>query len=689
MATDPVCGMFVDERTADLTLYRANRTYYFCSSACRQQFAEPERELTLLRRRLAVAWPLATAILVLSYGPHFSVWAWLAFGFATVVQFYAGLPFYRGTADAIRARSWNMDVLIAVGTTAAYGYSVASLVVPTIPSAFYFDAASLIIALILTGNYLEHFVRERARGSVRALGELMPSSARVMRGGVEIEVPVSEVRIDDLVRVRPGAPFPADGVVREGVSSVNESLVTGESLPVPKGPGDPVVAGTVNGEGQLTVRATHVGADTFLARVGQLLTEAESAHVPLQRLADRIASIFVPVVLILALGSAIAWFFFGGADESIAVLVFVSVVITACPCAFGLATPAALVAGTGRAAEEGILFRGRDSIEQASRVTIVLTDKTGTLTLGAPVLTDVIPRQPGTEQEVIALAAGIEAGSEHVLARAVQAVARSRAVAPADVAEIVADPGRGARGRFGGEEVGLLAGHVARAAGTDLGPLDPTARALEREGKSWSVLTRAGRVLGVLGFADEVRPEAAEAIRELREDGIDVAMLTGDHETAARRVAEPLGIRDVRARLTPESKLREIEARESSGGGVAYVGDGINDAPALARADLGIAIGTGTEVAREAGGVILVSSDLRGIPGALRIARRTVRKVRGNLAWALGYNIVLLPIAMGALVPVFGLAIFHVLPVTGAIAMAASSSLVVLNSYSLRFVHLR
>lgn len=686
MATDPVCGMYVDERLADLTLVRENRTYFFCSTGCLRQFAEPERELARLRHRLAVAWPLSLAVVLLTYVVRFPGGPWVAFGLAGVVQFYPGLSFYQGTRDAIRNRIWNMDVLIAVGTSVAFGYSAATLFDTALPVARYFDASALIITLILTGNYLEHLVRERAHGSLRKLHEVLPSVATVVRDGYEQELPVAEVRPGDRLRVRPGGRFPADGTVVEGRSSVSEALVTGESLPVAKAPGDPVIAGTVNGEGLVSVRATRVGTDTFLAQVGQLVTEAETSHVPLQRLADRIASIFVPVVLVLATGTAVGWFELGGAGWTIALLAFVSVAITACPCAFGIATPAAIVVGTGRAADEGVLFKGHASIEQASRIDTVVSDKTGTLTRGVPSLTDLVPADGWDEAHLLALAAGIEAGSEHPLARAVLEAARARGIAPAGVQDVRADPGRGAWGVWNGEPVGVTGGTSGGPDGVDLGSLAGSAEDLARQGKAWSVVLRGSRPAGLLGFFDDVAPGAPEAVRALQADGIEVVMATGDHERAARLVAERVGIREVHSRMSPGDKLRLIEELQSHGRRVAYVGDGINDAPALARADLGIAIGAGTEVAREAGGVILLRSDFRGVALALRIGRRTVRKVRGNLTWAVGYNSVLLPVAMGALVPVVGLGVFQVLPFVGALAMAISSTLVVLNSYSLRWV---
>ncbi len=687
MATDPVCGMFVDERTTELKLVRDNRSYSFCSTHCLAEFAQPERALRGLRQKLAVAWPLSVAILLLTYAIRLPDGPWVILALATVVEFYPGFQFFVSTRDALKSRNWNMDILIAVGTTAAFGYSVAVLLLPNrLPPALYFDASALIVTLILTGNYLEHLTRERARGALRKLNELLPATASVLCDGREFELSISEVRPNDLCRVRPGGRFPTDGTVVEGRSTVNEALLTGESLPVEKGPGDTVIAGGVNGEGLLTLRATNVGEDTVLAQIGRLVTEAETSRVPLQQLADRIAATFVPVVLVLATAAALGWFAVG-AGLTIALLVFVSVAITACPCAFGIATPAAIVVGTGRAAEEGILFKGKDSLERASTIDLVLTDKTGTLTMGQPSLTDLVPAAGVTPDALLSVAAALEAGSEHPLAKAVVEAASRRRLSVPTADGIRADPGKGIRGALSGTPLAVLNRSALREEGVELGPLRSEAERLTAEGKAWSAVLEAGRPIGLVGFSDELVPGARAAVSALTEDGVSVAMATGDHETAARAVAAAVGISEVHAEMAPRDKLELIRELQRQGKKVAYVGDGINDAPALAAADLGIAIGAGSDVAREAGGVILLRSEFGDVARALRLGRRTVRKVRGNLAWAIGYNVVLLPIAMGALVPFLGLGVYAVLPITGALAMGISSTTVVLNSLSLRSVN--
>jgi len=686
MATDPVCGMFVEEGPDALRLARGSRTVYFCSRRCLAEFAEPERELRTLRRRLAVAWPFSLTIAALTYLTPFPEWPWVALGLATIVQVYPARPFYEGTVDAIRNRIWNMDILIAVGTTLAFAESVVVVVLPgSVGGSLYFDASSLIVTLILTGNYLEHLTREHARGALRRLREELPATARVVEGDVERDVPIGDVRPGSSVRVRPGERIPCDGVVLDGVSSAVEALLTGESLPVRKIAGSAVVAGSVNLEGALTVRATRVGEDTTLAQIAQLLAEAEASHVPLQQLADRIAARFVPAVLVLAVLAAVAWTTVG-APLSVALVVFVAVVITACPCAFGIATPAAIVVGTGRAAEFGVLFKGSDALERASTIDRVVVDKTGTLTRGTPAVVAVTEAAGTTADQVRALASGVERGSEHPLARAVVADAVAHGVRPAAVANVQVEPGAGARGGLYGRQVAVLSGASAEAAGVDLGSLRGAIDRADRAAHSWSVVVEDGRATGLVEFADPVAPGAAAAIATLERAGVPVEMVTGDREPTAAAVARATGIRKFIAQATPGAKVDRIRALQRDGHRVAFVGDGLNDAPALAAADLGIAIGSGTEVAREAGGVVLTRDDLGGVAFALQVGRRTVGKVRSNLAWAVGYNAVLLPIAAGALVPWTGPGLFAVLPIAGALAMALSSTTVVLNSLTLRWL---
>jgi P-type Cu+ transporter len=685
MATDPVCGMSVEESGPSLRLVRDNRTYYFCCGDCLRTFAAPEEARRRLFRRLAVAWPLSIAIVALVWGVT-APWArFVEAGLAAVVQAYPGAGFYAGARDALRRRIGNMDLLIATGTTAAFAYSVAVLALPgRLPSATYFDASALIVTVILTGNYLESLTRRRAGSALRHLGELLPRTAEVVDGVASRAVPVAELRPGLTVRVAPGERFPVDGVVRGGASSVDEAILTGEPAAVRKVAGDRVLAGSWNLEGPLTVEATATGPDTFVAQVGELLQDAELARVPLQQRADRLASRFVPFVLVLAVVAGAAWSFVARGQPTVGVLVFVTVAVTACPCAFGLATPAALLVGTGRAAEEGILFRGGDSIERAATIDTVLFDKTGTLTEVEPEVDGVLAVAPTGEAEVVAFAAGLEAGIRHPLARALDREARRRGLTPTPMEEVRLDPGRGVVGRSSGHAYGVLRAESDGLESVRTGAIARWADEVEQRGGSWSAVVRDGRPLGAIAFRAPIASDAAPAVRALRSAGMSVAIVTGDREAAATAVARSLGVAEVHAGVSPAEKVAVVRSLQRKGRRVAFVGDGVNDAPALAAADLGVAVGGGTEVAREAGQVLLVRPGLSGVPAALSIARSIVRRVRANLLWAVGYNAVLLPIAAGALVPVFGLAVYRALPVLGAVAMGLSSTTVLASSLSLR-----
>lgn len=689
MATDPVCGMFVDERTATLTTRRDNRTYYFCASGCLESFVAPGQELTRLRRQLTIGAAISAVVLLLAYGFRIPSGVYAEAGLAAVAQVYLGAPFYRGTYDAIRNRLGNMDVLIAVGTTAAFLYSAAALLLPgVLPAQYFFDASCLILTLLLAGNYLERRTRDRASSAQRRLSESLPPVAHRLGANGPEEVPAADLAIGDLFVVRPGERVPADGRIREGRSSLDESLVTGESMPVPKQPGDLVKAGTINGEGVLQVNTLGVGADTFLASVGRLLREAESSRVPIQALADRIAAIFVPAVLLLAVGASLGWFLLGDSGPTVALLVFVSVVITACPCAFGLATPAAVVVAAGRGARAGILFRGHDALEHAARADLVLMDKTGTLSSGRPTLTGLEAEPPMSPDELLALAAGLESDSGHPLGRAVVEAARMRGLRPVPVHGLLARPGLGMEGTVDGTPVAIRRALPGRENPPPTRPGSTLGAGSSSPVATRSSVYRGGRRVGTLEFQDPVRPEAAEAIRQLNADGIEVVMVTGDGEGVARAVAEVVGIPTVHFRQDPKEKLARLAEYAAQGHHVAFVGDGINDAAVLAAADTGIALASGSDVAREAGRILIVRSDLTAVPASLDLARRTLGKIRQNFLWALGYNALLLPIAAGALVPIWGFSIYAVLPIFGAGAMGLSSTMVLANSLTLRWTPL-
>jgi Cu+-exporting ATPase len=680
MATDPVCGMYVDPNRTTLRLERENRTYYFCASECLETFAQPERHRHRLARQLSVAWPLAIVVAGLTYLAPFAGWPYLALALAAVVQVYAGRPFYRGAWDAVRARVGNMDLLVAVATTAAFLYSAAVVLAPgRLPSAEFFDASSLILALILTGNYLEQRARSRSAAVIGALRDLLPADVLRVREGREERVALDLVSMGDTVRVPAQAPVPVDGIVRFGRSWTDESVVTGESGPVPKAPGDRVVAGSRNGEGVLEVEVTGVGSASFLGTVGRLVAESEGSRMPVRRLAERMAAWFAPLVLGLGLAAALAWALVGRAPLPTDILVFVTVTITACPCAFGIATPAAIAVGAGRAAEAGILFRGEESFGTLARADLVIVDKTGTITLGRPQVVDVVARPGETAERVRALAGALSDGSEHPFARALRATSapgRLRAV------DVRSEPGVGVEGRVEGVRTSFGRLNTGE---TVTEPWAVTlVDAADRAGDSISFVRSEGVATGAIRFRDPVAPGTPDAVGRLRRLCVRVELATGDRESAARTAANEAGIGVVHAGLSPSGKRELVAQRRREGHVVAFVGDGVNDAPALMEANVGVAIGTGTDVAREAGGVLLVGGEFAGVVGAIEVARATERKVRQNLGWAVGYNVVLLPIAAGALVPAFGFGVYGVLPMVGALAMALSSTSVVTNSLSLR-----
>ncbi len=684
MATDPVCGMFVEETPDALRLTRENREFYFCSSSCLHEFAEPAAAVRRLRRRLAVAWPLAAAVVVLSYAGADRLAFAIAAVLAGVVQFGPGAPFYRGAWDALRHRIGNMDLLVAVGTTAAFGYSAVALALPgLLPHDYFFDASAVIVALILTGSYLEHRTRSRAGSAVGRLAELLPREAIVVREGVPVSRPVSEIQVGDRFRTGPGGRIPADGVVRIGRAVVDESILTGEGRPVPKAPGDRVLGGSLDVDGPLEVEATGVGQDLFLSQVGRLLTEAEMSRVPARRTADRIASIFAPATLALALGAGIGWVVVGHAPLPVGVLVFVTVAVTACPCAFGLATPAAILVGAGAAADSGILFRGASSIESTATLDVILLDKTGTLTGAASELVGWKASAPLSDRELLGRAAGLEQSLRDPFAVAVRERADAVGVAPTPVENARLEPGAGPTG-VGPD--GLWSLRPIETVDPSRVPPDLAAWASDAARAGGSIVTYGvgPNIVGALAFRSRLVPGADDAVRALRSEGVELAIVSGDAPSAVDAVARPLGIGRTFARQRPEQKVERVRAEQAAGRRVGFVGDGVNDAAALAAADAGFALGTGTDVAREAGSVLLVRNDLRSVATALRIARRTVGRVRSNLVWALGYNAVLLPIAAGALVPLLGFGVYDWLPFAGAVAMALSSTTVLANSLSLR-----
>ena len=607
---------------------------------------------------------------------------------ATPVQFWVGWSFYQATWAALKQRSADMSTLIALGTSAAYAYSAA---VTLLPQAFtdlgvgthvYFDTAVMIIALIVLGRLLEARARGQTSDAIRKLMGLQARTARVWRDGKAIDIPVADVAIGDLVLVRPGEKVPVDGAITKGGSALDESMLTGESLPLDKTVGDAVFGGTLNKTGSFTMRAEHVGRDTVLAQIVQLVEDAQGSKAPIQRLADRVAKVFVPAVMAVAVLTFVAWLVWGPAPViAFALLNFVAVLIIACPCALGLATPTAIRVGTGKGAELGILFKSGPALENAHRLQAVVLDKTGTLTKGQPSVTDVATHNGFTESEVLRLAASTEQASEHPVAQAIVAAARAGDLELEAPSHVEALPGRGMTATVGFHSV--LIGNQALMQDSDI-PLDKLheiAEQLAGDGKTPVFVALNSRAAGIIAVSDTLKSHAQEAVASLRRLGLDVLMLTGDHRGSAQAVARQVGIDTVLAEVLPDQKAAQVKELQSQGKRVAVVGDGINDAPALAQADVGIAIGTGTDVALAAADVTLIAGDLRGVATAMQLSRRTMRTIRQNLFWAFIYNLLGIPVAAGILYPILGVSLN---PALAAGAMALSSVSVVCNSLLLR-----
>lgn len=713
LAKDPICGMMV-EKAAALKTERGGRTYYFCSPACQRTFESPEQELKSMRTRVAIALTgvLALAILragaflFLAAGATIVSWApipqlpWFTWGMwlfllVTPVQFIGGWSFYKGAWSAIKTRSINMDFLIALGTSVAYFYSVAVIFFPEVLPVkveerdVYFEVSAVIIAFVLLGKYMEELIKKRSSAAVRKLMDLKPATAHVVRGGVEMEVPAESVMVDETVIVKPGEKIPTDGVVTEGSSSVDESMLTGESMPVEKRSASAVIGGTLNRTGLLTFRATRVGAETALAQIIKLVEEAQASSAPIQRLADQVTRYFVPAVVTTAFIAFFAWWLADNFPQGL--LAFIAVLIIACPCALGIATPAALMVGVGKGAEAGILIRGAEVLERARSLTTVVFDKTGTLTRGEPNVTDIVALASFDETEILRFAAAVEAGSEHPLGEAIVRAAKHRNIELPKVKNFEAIPGHGIRGEIppsphpsplqgegwvGVESVVVLLGNRRLFAreGIDTASAEETMTRLEHEGKTAMLIGVNGTLAGIVAVADTLKPEAKEAIAALRSEKVEVVMLTGDNQRTAQAIARELGIDNVIAEVLPADKARVVQDLQKQGKVVAMVGDGVNDAPALAAADIGIAIGSGSDVAKETGGIILVKNDVRDVVASIRLSRMTLRKIKQNLFWAFIYNTVGIPIA----------ALGFLNPIIAAAAMALSSLSVIVNSATLK-----
>ncbi|ETW98134.1 MAG: ATPase [Candidatus Entotheonella factor] len=607
---------------------------------------------------------------------------------ATPVQFWFGWTFYQGFWAALKHKTADMNTLVAIGTSAAYGYS---LVATFIPDTFerlgmgrhvYFDTDAMIITLILLGRLLEARARGKTSAAMRQLMGLRAATARIIRDDIETDIPVDMVQIGDILRVRPGEKVPVDGTLVSGHGVLNEAMLTGESLPADKGPGEDVFGATLNTTGSFTMRATRVGQGTMLSQIIRMVEAAQGSKAPIQRLADIVASWFVPIVLGLAVLTFAIWVWFGPPPVlTFALLNFVAVLIIACPCALGLATPTAIMVGTGKGAEYGVLFKNSASLEIAHQLDAVILDKTGTLTRGQPVVTDILPHHGYCETDVLRLAASAEQGSEHPLAQALVEAAQHRGLTCSEGQDFQVIPGHGIRATVDAQTVWVGNQTLMQIAEVALDKAEETAMRLADAGKTPIFIAIDGHYAGVIALADTVKPHAKEAVAALRGLGLQVLMLTGDHRRTAGAIADELGIDHVLAEVLPEAKAQQVQQLQATGQRVAMVGDGINDAPALAQADIGIAIGTGTDIAMEAADCTLVSGDLRGLVTAIQLSRRTMRTIKQNLFWAFIYNVVGIPLAAGVLYPVFGVLLS---PVFAAAAMAMSSVSVLSNSLRLR-----
>ena len=652
-----------------------------------------DRELTRMKRKWQVALGVGLGLMVLMYVPlYIDTMDWLMpaiFVVATVVQFWAGRDIYAAAWAAAKHRATNMTTLVALGTGVAYGYSTFVTLWPGVaekwglPLHVYYETSLIIVALVLAGKWMEARAKKRTAAAVSALVGLAPRTARVVRGDTEVDVAVDEVVVGDTVRIRPGEKIPVDGVVTGGSTTVDESMLTGESLPVEKNAGDAVIGATLNTTGSVLIRTTAVGQDTALAQIIRLVEDAQGSKVPLQRLADKVSSVFVPAVILAAAATFVLWAVFGPGTENftMAITTTIAVLIIACPCALGLATPTAVMVGTGRAAELGILISNGEALEQARRLTAVVLDKTGTITQGRPALTFVSTVDGWDEQEVLGLVAAAETGSEHPVAHAIVTHAREAGLELPELESFDAVPGHGLDAHVAGRRVHVGNLRLMDRAGVDIAGLATIAEAAAARGETPMYVAVDGRAAAVVAVADPVKPDSAEAVSQLEALGLEVWMITGDNSATADAVAAQVGIRHVMAEVLPADKAAKVTALQEQGHVVAMAGDGINDSPALAGADLGIAIGTGADVAIAASDVTLIGGDLRGIVSAIALSRRTVTTMKQGLAWAFGYNILLIPVAAGALYAWDGLLLD---PVLASAAMAMSSVSVLSNALRLR-----
>jgi len=697
MAKDPICGMVVAK---DRSIKReiGGRTYYFCSDGCVKTFEAPEAELKIMKRRISIA---LTGVVVLAafraavflglaggatiltmvpipWLPWFTGGVWL-FVITTPVMIFGGKGFFIGAWHGIKNRVANMDLLIAVGTTTAYLYSTFVVffpgILPVEEKYVYFEVSAVIIAFVLLGKYMEEIIKKRSSAAVRRLLDLKPQTAMVLRDGLEVEIAAESVMAGEIIVVRPGEKIATDGILIDGYSSVDEKMLTGESVPVEKKAGDEIVGGTINKTGTFKFRATRVGADTTLSQIIKIVEEAQTSSSRIQRLADKVAAYFVPAVVGVAFLSAAVWILAGNA--TMALLSFIAVLIIACPCALGIATPAALMVGIGKGADFGILIRGAEHLERAEKLNVVVFDKTGTLTKGEPEVTEIVSvdgAAEGAEGELLRLAAIAEKGSEHPLAEAIIKRANMLGVAIPEAEQFEAIPGYGVKVVSEGKEIFIGNRRLMTKIGINVEDSEKTISELEEKGNTIVIVAVEGKIMGFIAVADTLKEHAGDVVKGLRAEGVEVVMLTGDNERTAKAIGSQIGIDMIFSNVLPGDKAQVIKKLQAEGKVVAMVGDGINDSPALAQADIGIAIGSGSDVAKETGGIILVRDDLRDVIKGIKLSKATMRKIKQNLFWAFIYNAIGVPIAA------FGL----LNPMIAAAAMALSSLSVVSNSALLK-----
>ncbi len=688
---DPVCGMDVDTETA-LSAKIGDRTYYFCSQQCLDVYTAPERELKAMQRRVgftlagavaalglkvATLFGLIAAIMYLEVAGGLRIYDIAIFIVSTPIVWIAGYRIYKGAVQSLRNRNVNMDVLVTVGVLAGWIYGVISVFfLSTVDAGTgYMEVSIGILAFVLLGRYLEELIRRRSAASIRKLLELQPTMARVVRDGKETDISIDEVQVGDTIVVKPGEKIPIDGTVTEGYSSVDEKLLTGESIPVEKTVGSEVIGATINKTGLLTFKATRVGQDTALSQIVKMVEEAQASSAPVQKFADRIIKYFVPMIFTVAVISFTYWFVSSGFDFTAAFLPLLAVLLIACPCALGIATPTAILAGVGKGAEYGVLLRSGEYVEKARKLSTIVFDKTGTLTKGEPAVTDILTYNSYTEKDALTYAGAAEKGSEHPLAEAILKKAENLRLTIPKADNFEALPGRGVQCTVGNKRILLGNRKLMQEQNVSVTALDADHSALEAQGKTVMILAVNGTVAGLIAAMDTPKEDAAQAIGELKALNLEVAMLTGDNERTAKAIAEQLGITQVIANVLPWQKVDAIKELQAKGKVVAMVGDGVNDAPALAQADIGIAIGSGTDIAKETGGIVLIRDDLRDVALGVELSKKTMRKINTNLFWAFAYNVVMIPIAAAGILN----------PMYAAGAMAISSLTVVTNSALLRF----